>query len=666
MDPHDEGRLRAFVASRSPRLRRTAYLVTGSTAAAELLLCAALADLADRWQEVDRDDDPEAFVLRALVERHLGRGLRRLRQRKAPEPDRDDEGGAVEPVDEGEAADTAAERARADRDRVWAALARLAPADRVLLALDGPGTLDDHDLADALGCSLAGLERRRSRAAAALRPASARPDELAGLLRATLAERADELGAGADVDAWPGVLRARQQARRRRRRSAGATALAVVAVLLLAGGLTALRGSGTPGDGGAVALLQWPARGALAQDAGYLSAARTRIARLGGGVGRVLYAGDVADTRVVMAVDADCPGSCSRPSVSVWTSTRGAPAGRLRAAGRATVAGGTAALVWMRPDPRGVSPWLVVTGGSVPTPTGSPGQAELTQTTYAIEVSAEPLYSPAGTVRRTWLPRAVQDGVASGSVGYRSAPTLRVRVDRVPERLGRSDIVGGQDVRPERIYAGGPQLVDRSSMPRPDPVAIRGTYDLAAGQAVGADVAAITPDAVTATLGSIARQHGVPIEQVAVTRSWYGPVDDGVDAFLVVARLPDRATVLSVAEVRPGGRVSLVVPGRLLVATETAAPVVWREPADPRQLRVVAPGSRTATYRGNDAVTARLAPRLGGGSLRASGPSLIEADGYERVSFYRAGPEGAPERLVAEQDVPAVDRVGDADVPPDR
>ena len=173
MPADDEGRLRAFLSARAGELRRTAYLLTGDAATARALLEDALAQLAARWDEVDHDGDPESFVLHAMAARLAGGRLRRPWRPLAA---------SVQPVDTAAVTqaregapdvdeDPRTRRERLDREqreRVWSALDRVDRRHRVLLVLDGPGALSDDDLAEVLGCSLRGLDRRRDRALGAL------------------------------------------------------------------------------------------------------------------------------------------------------------------------------------------------------------------------------------------------------------------------------------------------------------------------------------------------------------------------------------------------------------------------------------------------------------------------------------------------------------------
>src|SRR5690242_13831655 len=63
--------LAAFVASRSPALLRSAYLLTGDAALAEDLVQTALAKVAPRWGRVVERGDPEAYVRTILYREHV-------------------------------------------------------------------------------------------------------------------------------------------------------------------------------------------------------------------------------------------------------------------------------------------------------------------------------------------------------------------------------------------------------------------------------------------------------------------------------------------------------------------------------------------------------------------------------------------------------------------
>lgn len=71
--------LREFVAARGLALSRTAFLLTGSEAAAEDLLQDTYVDVVRRWKRIDRTN-PEPYVRRIMYSRFVD-GLRRRRLR---------------------------------------------------------------------------------------------------------------------------------------------------------------------------------------------------------------------------------------------------------------------------------------------------------------------------------------------------------------------------------------------------------------------------------------------------------------------------------------------------------------------------------------------------------------------------------------------------------
>ncbi len=66
-----------YVAARGPALLRFAYVLTTDTHAAEDLVQTALADAYRHWRRVQRTDQPDAYVRRIIVNRHLSGRRRR-------------------------------------------------------------------------------------------------------------------------------------------------------------------------------------------------------------------------------------------------------------------------------------------------------------------------------------------------------------------------------------------------------------------------------------------------------------------------------------------------------------------------------------------------------------------------------------------------------------
>jgi RNA polymerase sigma-70 factor (sigma-E family) len=144
-----------FVAARSPRLLRSAYLLTHDWGHAEDLLQTALTRAWEAWGRVE--GDPEPYVRRILVNTYSSWWRRRWTGEhptgRLPEPAVSPDPGAV--LDE--------------RDRVWQALRALPRRQRAVLVLRYFEDLSDADIADVLGCSVGTVKSQASRALAKLR-----------------------------------------------------------------------------------------------------------------------------------------------------------------------------------------------------------------------------------------------------------------------------------------------------------------------------------------------------------------------------------------------------------------------------------------------------------------------------------------------------------------
>lgn len=144
-----------FVAGASPRLLRTAYLLTQDWGAAEDLLQTALARVWRAWGRVD--GDPEPYVRRILFNTHASWWRRRWRA-ETPSmvvPD------IVAPGDPHVAID--------DRERLWRAMRMLPPGQRIVLVLRYFEDLTEAQAAQALGCSVGTVKSQTRRAIARLR-----------------------------------------------------------------------------------------------------------------------------------------------------------------------------------------------------------------------------------------------------------------------------------------------------------------------------------------------------------------------------------------------------------------------------------------------------------------------------------------------------------------
>ncbi len=147
MGPNDFDR---FVGENSDGLLRTAYLMVGDLHEAEDLVQEALFKVASRWPRVSRMDNPVAYARRILVNLALHGGPKRSRQRAE--------------LNEARPAETAAQAAHLDiDDRLFDALAALAPRQRAVLVLRYFLDLSEVEVAAALSCSLGTVKSTTSR-----------------------------------------------------------------------------------------------------------------------------------------------------------------------------------------------------------------------------------------------------------------------------------------------------------------------------------------------------------------------------------------------------------------------------------------------------------------------------------------------------------------------
>ena len=143
-----------FVATRSPALLRTAYLLTGDHGLAEDLLQTALAKCWFAWGRID--GPPEPYVRRVLATTYATWWRRKWRgERPTGElPDRGDPP-ATAPVD--------------DRDALWRALGALPRRQRAVVVLRYYEDLSEAETAAALGISTGTVKSQAAKALAALR-----------------------------------------------------------------------------------------------------------------------------------------------------------------------------------------------------------------------------------------------------------------------------------------------------------------------------------------------------------------------------------------------------------------------------------------------------------------------------------------------------------------
>ncbi len=148
---------RAFVASRSAALARTAYLLTGDLHLAEDLLQEAFARVAARWDRIAAAGDPEPYVRRVLYTCAVD-GFRRRRVVESVTADPPELHGP------GDDSETVARRVVL-RD----ALARLTPNQRAVLVLRFYEDRTEKQTAELLGCSVSTVKSQTKHALGRLR-----------------------------------------------------------------------------------------------------------------------------------------------------------------------------------------------------------------------------------------------------------------------------------------------------------------------------------------------------------------------------------------------------------------------------------------------------------------------------------------------------------------
>lgn len=144
----------AFVVEASPRLLRTAFLLTGDRGAAEDLLQDVLERLYVAWPRVQ---DPDAYARRSLVHGSTNRWRRRERRPEA----------RLSPSHDVAVPDVSS--ASAERDRLVRALAQLPARQRTVVVLRWYADLSEAQTAEAMGCSTGTVKSQCHRALQRLR-----------------------------------------------------------------------------------------------------------------------------------------------------------------------------------------------------------------------------------------------------------------------------------------------------------------------------------------------------------------------------------------------------------------------------------------------------------------------------------------------------------------
>ena len=143
-----------FVAARSPRLLRVAYLLTRDWSEAEDLLQTALMKAWFAWSRLS--DEPEAYVRRIIATTYVSWRRRRWSgesvRAELPEPAAEDAAVAI-----------------VDRHGLWAALGRLPARQRAVLVLRFYEDLTEQQVAATLGVSIGTVKSQSARALQKLR-----------------------------------------------------------------------------------------------------------------------------------------------------------------------------------------------------------------------------------------------------------------------------------------------------------------------------------------------------------------------------------------------------------------------------------------------------------------------------------------------------------------
>jgi RNA polymerase sigma-70 factor (sigma-E family) len=160
VDDHDREAFDEFARGRMHALLRFAHVLTGDADRAADLVQDALERTLLAWPRVVRKDDPEGYVRRAIVNRHVSVWRRLRRERLVAQPP---ERGYDPPP--GHDAD------------LWAALGVLPPRQRAVLVLRYYEDLSEAQCATVLGCTVGTVKSQTWKALARLRAAAHEQEE---------------------------------------------------------------------------------------------------------------------------------------------------------------------------------------------------------------------------------------------------------------------------------------------------------------------------------------------------------------------------------------------------------------------------------------------------------------------------------------------------------
>lgn len=158
MTPEHEREFREFVASRSPTLLRTAYLLTGEAHHAQDLLQTALLGCARHWHRIRNREQPDAYVRRAMYRHQINRWRARTRRPETL---------MTAPPDQPSGGDHASETVL--RHSVMDALRALPPRQRAVVVLRYYEDRPEAEVAELLGVTLGTVRSQASKALAKLR-----------------------------------------------------------------------------------------------------------------------------------------------------------------------------------------------------------------------------------------------------------------------------------------------------------------------------------------------------------------------------------------------------------------------------------------------------------------------------------------------------------------
>jgi RNA polymerase sigma-70 factor (sigma-E family) len=160
VDDEEREAFDSFARARMRELLRFAHVLTGDRDRAADLVQDALERTLLAWPRIVRKDDPEGYVRRAIVNRHVS-VWRRLRREQLV----------------AQTPETAYESRSGHDVELWAALATLPPRQRAVLVLRYYEDLSEADCAAVLGCSVGTVKSQAWKALARLRAAAGAEQE---------------------------------------------------------------------------------------------------------------------------------------------------------------------------------------------------------------------------------------------------------------------------------------------------------------------------------------------------------------------------------------------------------------------------------------------------------------------------------------------------------